>query len=266
MVDLKYIINRRIKSNYITFLKAILAKNVSFKEIAENKIDYNKDKVLCVRHDIINKDELLKALAFAKLERDIGIRSTYFLLYDSDFFDYSNEFLACCKYLNETGHDIGIHNNSITTYLQNKKYKSFKEILSKPIDFLRSYGIEVYGTSSCQINKKFGYKYHNYEMWKEFDKEKNEGINVTDLPIISYKELGLLYETYFINYHSYLSDFDNNWCGYITTKGRAKLIDSSLIFSNKNTKKETISRFNSYLDGGIFQLSINVSSNWWLIY
>ena len=69
-----------------------------------------KDKEYCaiLRHDIDN--DIKKALELAKIENDLGVKSTYFVLVTSDFYNvfseknenYLKEILRC-------GHDIGLH-------------------------------------------------------------------------------------------------------------------------------------------------------------
>jgi len=266
MVSSQLIIHRNDKVEYSKFLKNIDAKNVSFKDIVEGQ--YNKkEKIWVLRHDICTKNELNKALLIAKAEQMNGIKSTYFLLPESEYFDYSKELIYCCKYFEELGHSVGLHNNAVTSWFKAKKSKSIKKILYEPLDFLRKNNIEIIGTSTCETNKIVGYKYFNYEIWEELNEKKNEIFkrDVFDLPKISLKELGLKYEAFFIDYVIYLSDFTGNWCGYATSKNRPKLTDMSILFSNKNIGKSAIGRFNSFVGGGLFHLSISVSRNWWFL-
>ncbi len=69
-----------------------------------------KDKSTCVilRHDIDNDIE--KALELSKVENDLGVKSTFFVLLSSDFY---NVFSARSEYLLKeilkNGHEIGLH-------------------------------------------------------------------------------------------------------------------------------------------------------------
>lgn len=66
------------------------------------------DKSVILRHDI---DYCIdKAVAMAKLEYEIGISSTYFVLITSDFYNvFSKENLAKLKSIIALGHEIGLH-------------------------------------------------------------------------------------------------------------------------------------------------------------
>ena len=260
------IMHRIDKIDYIDIIKEIDAKNVTFKDIVTNQVNTKKEKVFCIRHDITDKNELTKALSFAKVEKDNGIRSTYFLLHTADYFDYSKELIYVSQYFNQLGHDVGISNNSYTVWLESRKSQSFKKILSEPLSFLRGNGIEVLGSSSYVFPLYKGLKYYNYEMWSEFDPVKNEYFTKLDHPKISLKDLGLLYEAYFIENDTYFSNFGLRWNGYRTTKGRQVPSDVSLLSSNKNCGKAVIAAFNANVGGGILQVAISPTDFWWVIF
>ena len=61
-----------------------------------------------IRHDI--DYDLKKAYEFAKLEKELGIRNTYFLLLSSDFYNvFSEESAKYIEGIMECGHEIGLH-------------------------------------------------------------------------------------------------------------------------------------------------------------
>ena len=73
--------------------------------------DYNEAderKTVLLRHDI---DYSLKhAYEVAKLEAEMGIKSTYFLLFSSPFYNMlDEENIALAKEISKLGHEIGLH-------------------------------------------------------------------------------------------------------------------------------------------------------------
>lgn len=68
----------------------------------------NFDKCVILRHDI--DYDLKKSLELAELENKLGVKSTYFVLLTSDFYNvFSNQSLRVLEKLRYFGHDIGLH-------------------------------------------------------------------------------------------------------------------------------------------------------------
>lgn len=68
----------------------------------------NEPRCVILRHDIDNSIE--KAVELAKIECKNGVRSTYFVLLTSDFYNmYSLKSEQCIHEIMEMGHDIGLH-------------------------------------------------------------------------------------------------------------------------------------------------------------
>lgn len=74
-----------------------------------NYRDYkNYDRCAILRHDI--DYDLRKALSIAEIEHKHGIKSTYFLLLTSDFYNLlSRDSAEVIRTLKDMGHDIGLH-------------------------------------------------------------------------------------------------------------------------------------------------------------
>ena len=72
---------------------------------------HNCDSVLhpCIlRHDIDNSLE--KAVKFAKLEKKMAIKATYFVLITSDFYNvFSDKSIKLLHQIIDCGHEIGLH-------------------------------------------------------------------------------------------------------------------------------------------------------------
>lgn len=178
----------------------------------------NKEKVvLTIKHDM---DVIpLYALKMAKLEKDMGIRSTYYVLQSVDYYggliDGKFERYTCLdtlyKSISAMGHEMGIHNDLITMQiLYNVDPKTF--FLSE-IDYFKSLGIPVYGTSSHGYKRYKKIKIANYQIFSDFQKDstfvyKNKKYRIGQY---SLKECGFEYEVYHIPYDHYYSDSGRKW-------------------------------------------------------
>lgn len=71
--------------------------------------DYRKyKKAAILRHDV--DYSLEKAVELAKLENDLGAKSTYFIMLTSDFYNvFSKKSKQLIKEITELGHEIGLH-------------------------------------------------------------------------------------------------------------------------------------------------------------
>lgn len=67
-----------------------------------------EDKFVILRHDV--DFDLRKAAKFAKLENEMGVRSVYFVLISSDFYNVLSSYNhKCIQDIIECGHEIGLH-------------------------------------------------------------------------------------------------------------------------------------------------------------
>lgn len=72
----------------------------------ENYHSFNKCVIL--RHDV--DYDLQKSFEFAKLENKLGIKSTYFVLVTSDFYNiFSKHSIQILKQIASLGHNLGLH-------------------------------------------------------------------------------------------------------------------------------------------------------------
>jgi len=102
----------------------------------------NKDTpYLILRHDI--DISLPAALKMARIERDLGIRSTYFVLFSSEFYDTcERNNVEILKQILKLGHEIGLHYypTQYRLYKQNPK-----KILKREIQLLENIlGTKIY--------------------------------------------------------------------------------------------------------------------------
>lgn len=67
-----------------------------------------QDKCVILRHDVDN--DMMQALSMARIEHMQGIKSTYFVLLTSNFYNlYSNRNRGILRELQDMGHAIGLH-------------------------------------------------------------------------------------------------------------------------------------------------------------
>ena len=95
------------------------------------------EKCVILRHDI--DYDLKKALQMSRIEHDVNVKSTYFLLLTSDFYNVFSQSASC--YLREIinyGHEIGLHFDEM-------RYNGLDidEIREKIIDECKSLGCAV---------------------------------------------------------------------------------------------------------------------------
>lgn len=240
---------------------------------------------LIIRHDV--DLDINRALAFARYENKLGIVSTYFLLNTAMYFDYSQKFLNICKEIQDLGHSIGFHNDLLTEcFIQNNDWyycrschtyseensdtsffcpkcfstnvvnvaksqqitSSIENYLHYILDFLRSGGIDIHGTSShgsvfCYHNNV---SYYNYEIWQEFDKNLHEGRLLSTAPCkLSLADFGLDYEAYFLPTVGYFSDSGSAFQGIIYVESDRRLFERTLSTHINNTGYKAITVFNA---------------------
>ncbi len=202
---------------YITLIHELSDKKFIVMPLNEMRMTYDNSKVVVgFRHDVdLNP---FKALEMARIERDLGIRSTFFILPTSDYYGFvtrrgfvrNTGLDSLIRKIYETGAEIGIHNDLLTVMIA---YHSDPFIFNeKDIAFYRSLNIPVYGTSShgSPIAKK---TVPNFQIFRDFAKRDTIHYNGFVFPIgrRSLKEYGYEYEAYFINFNKYFSESGGKW-------------------------------------------------------
>lgn len=110
-------------------------------QISTYKDWWTTSKCAILRHDIDNDIE--KALTLAEIEKSVagGVKSTFFVLVTSDFYNiFSHKNMRLLRKISDCGHDIGLHFDE-TTYTDIKTPDDAKDhildevsLLSKAID------------------------------------------------------------------------------------------------------------------------------------
>jgi hypothetical protein len=183
----------------------------------EMRNTFNNSKVVIgLRHDIDMNP--FKALEMAKMEKNSGIRATYFILPTADYYGYiyrtglnrSVGFDVLIKELYKTGAEIGIHNDMLTAMIA----YGFDPLTfnRRELDFLNSLGIPVTGTAShgSPIAKK---TVPNYQIFSDYAKSDSVLYEGKMYPIgkHSLMDFGFQYEAYFINFNFYYSESGGKW-------------------------------------------------------
>lgn len=92
-------------SGYTDLISCFLSKGYSIRHYSDARPEQPH---LIVRHDV--DFSLPAAVAMGKLERDLNVASTYFVLLRTEFYNpFSREGLAALEQILDCGHDIGLH-------------------------------------------------------------------------------------------------------------------------------------------------------------
>ena len=185
--------------------------------INEMRYTFIKSKVVVgLRHDIDFNP--FKALEMAKMEKENGIRSTYYILATSEYYGHfgifglvrSKGMDQLYKELYNDGAEIGIHNDLLTVMIT---HKLDPFIFNKnELSFYKSLNIPIYGTVAhgSEIAKN---TVPNYMIFSDFAKQSSidyEG-KVYPLGQHSLKEYGYEYEANYIDFNIYFSDSRGKW-------------------------------------------------------
>jgi len=233
--------SERTESAYLNFINSINGTRiVDPLNIPKLKRSY------WIRHDV--DISLPHALYFAEFEAKNGIISTYFLLHNNEYFDYSENFANIVKRLISLGHTIAFHNDVLSLWWEDKT-KDIISLLNPPLNFLRQFST-VEGTACHGHACHYERGYINYEVWKEYDPTKNYGFEIK-CPKISLNDVGLKYEAYFLPYTHLYSDSGKNDIGYVV--GNSRMFEKDALLSKRNIGLKVIDEFNKE-DSGFLEL------------
>jgi peptidoglycan/xylan/chitin deacetylase (PgdA/CDA1 family) len=143
------------------------------------------ERIVILRHDVDNS--LPKAIEFAKIENEHNIKSTYFVLLSTDFYNiFSKQSDLLLKEISALGHDIGLH-------FDEKRYPiNCEKDLERYVDYEKKILEEVLGKTVRAVSM------HRPSPWIL---ENN----------IQFKELINTYSDEFLQRFKYLSDSRMYW-------------------------------------------------------
>lgn len=96
-----------------------------------------KDKERCtiLRHDV--DYDLFKSLQLAQIEFTLGVKSTYFVLVTSNFYNpFSKESYDCLRQIIDLGHNIGLHFDEVRYPDAIGEMDQISELIQKEADIL----------------------------------------------------------------------------------------------------------------------------------
>jgi len=164
--------------------------------------------ICLLRHDI--DSDMPRALRMAKIEAQLGIRSTYFVLHTAAYYS-RRDFCEECLKLQDMGHEVGLHNDILTECMLNKV--SPEETLYEELDYLHACGLEIEGTSAHGNSLCRKFKYINYEIFKGCSPSywpMRSIFGDIELHTLDLQKYGL-YEAYFIPRDYYITDCQSSW-------------------------------------------------------
>jgi len=167
------------------------------------------DKKICLlRHDVDYSID--QAVAMAEIEYDAQVKSSYYVLHTATYYNQPN-FIERCRYLQDMGHEVGLHNNIITAALKDP-YADPEKLLAVELAFLRGNGVDVVGTVSHGDDLCNELGYTNYQLFKGcVSGKKPERIAEVEFYQVDMARHGLDYEALFVKRHCYLSDSGGVW-------------------------------------------------------
>jgi hypothetical protein len=151
----------------------------TFQEFIENPLQ----KVVVLRHDVDKKP--YNSLRFAVIQKDLGIRGTYYFRIVPCSFDKN-----MIEKISEMGHEIGYHYETMDT-CHGKIEPAYEEFCKNLKTFREIVSVETVCMHGSPLSK-----FDNRAIWEKY----------------SYKKIGITAEPYF--------DIDFNQVFYITDTGR----------------------------------------------
>jgi len=149
--------------------------------------DYmNHDKCVILRHDI--DYNLESALTFAELEKELGVKSTYFVLCSSDFYNpLSKNSKNIIHNIINLGHDVGLHFDE-TVYANTERDNDLNGYIEK---------------ESQMLSTILGYEIKSFSLHRPNIATIGKNIEIPGL-VNSYSEV-------FFSQFKYLSDSRMHW-------------------------------------------------------
>jgi hypothetical protein len=178
---------------------------------------------LCIRHDVDHDLEI--AVRMARIEHEMGIQASYYLLPPGDYGKDENYYgridgkrIIQSARLREgaqeiaaLGHEIGLHNDFVQLSLRLQRPAA--ELILEQIAFFRGAGIPIRGSASHGSKFARAHGYVNLELFAECRRRGREEATVSidvntvlNLHSVSMNDLGLEYEAYSLQRDAYISD------------------------------------------------------------
>jgi hypothetical protein len=135
---------RFVYARYAAFLDRLTAPRFEVVPLRElGGFDSGTRVLVGLRHDVDSRID--SALAFARLEHDRGLRSTYFVLHTAGYYARA-DLVPKLRALQDLGHEVGLHYDLVTA--QVVEGADPRALLASELERLRSNGIDVVGVSA----------------------------------------------------------------------------------------------------------------------
>lgn len=186
----------------------------------------------CIRHDVDHSLDI--ALGVARAEYERGYKSTYFLLtpnsyphgrnYYGEIVDgkivHDKGLIDKCKYLEDLGHRIGLHNDLISLSFKLRRPPS--EILEEELEYFHGHGIRLWGTAAHGSPLARQLEYNNKEIFAGCPRQgkvverviRYDGWEVATHSL-RLEDYGFLYEAYSLPRDSRISESGRRWGGLV---------------------------------------------------
>jgi len=171
----------------------------------------NPGNGILIRHDV--DANLDRSVAMAVLEHQIGVKATYFILDSAPYF--GKDMLPKLKLIQDLGHSIQWHNNSIAVWKRFDIPRIFNCVV-EPLQFLRMHGFPVDGSASHGDKLCHVHGFINYEVFAgDMGVRTREAVNFKqpdfELPQVNPDHVGLKWEAYHVPYDEYYSESGGTW-------------------------------------------------------
>jgi len=175
--------------------------------------DSTTDKVVvALRHDIDSHP--LRALRMAELEKELGIRSTFFILHSANYYGTVKDGVMIrngavdklAKQLNDMGFEIGIHRD-----LFNMMWKHQFEpraFMNEEVAYYKTLGIPVVGSAAHGDQTTISRKLNEKWIYSDFGKTGAYVLEGKAYPYGEFprKDFGVAYDAYLLKTNAYISD------------------------------------------------------------
>lgn len=193
---------------YEDFLKALVKSDWDITTLSDSISKKDTDKVVSIRHDV--DDDIGKAKRMARLEMEMGVYSSYFLLVNHSYYSGG---IYHANYISQLGHEVGIHIDMLDVVLV--RNKNLHVYLMDKAQELRSIGIPVVGISQhgSPMAIEAGFKGWNYfydysdsDYTMIFDNQETGEERTLVMGVHPLKEYGLEYDAIKLDRKNYISD------------------------------------------------------------
>ncbi len=148
---------------YRDLLKKIIKKR---KAISFSKYKTFKSSFIIIRHDI--EFFVSSAYELAKIEKSLGVKSTFFFLFNSNYNIFSEHNFKLINLIKKMGHDFGIHYDA--NFLNENKI-NFNKNLKLQISLFESFFKVKIKAISCHRPKIKFSKYNDKKIINVYDKK-----------------------------------------------------------------------------------------------